>query len=62
MPQTADYTYEQYADCFVVTDRNGDELCRTKSPHTNGDKTLVSYIVSAINDGHLIFPTKEAQP
>ena len=64
MPQTADFTYDREADCFVVTDGAGNEICRTKTQHIQHHKTLVSFIVSAINDGTLIFPTalKESKP
>ena len=63
MPQTADYTYDRDADCFVVTDERGNELCRTTAPHYHWHKTFVSSLVSFINDGSVIFPTaaKEAQ-
>lgn len=56
MPQ-ADYTYDREADCFVVTDDKGNELCRTKSPHKCMDKYAAENIVQAVNEGRLIFPT-----
>jgi hypothetical protein len=62
MPQTADYTYDAEADCFVVTDGTGNEFCRTKSPHQNWHKTFVSALVLLINDGDIIFPTTGDTP
>lgn len=56
MPQTADYTYDREADCFVVTDGAGNELCRTGSPYFVGDN-FASLIVDFIKEGSLIFPT-----
>lgn len=56
MPQ-ADYTYDRDADCFVVTDDKGNEICRTRSPHTATDKFIARTIADATNLGMLIFPT-----
>lgn len=59
----ADYRYDTENDCFVVEDKNGNEICRTRSPHTSADKVLASCIATAITEGALIFPnTSEAQP
>ena len=51
MPQTADYTYDRDADCFVVTDDVGNELFRTRSPHRKGDKESAINLVGVINRG-----------
>jgi len=56
----ADYTYDRDADCFVVTDDKGNELLRTVSPHEVWHKLFVSTLVPLINQGAVIFPTKEA--
>lgn len=56
MPQ-ADYTYDREADCFVVTDDKGNELCRTRSPHTEDLKNMARCIAEYVNAGALIFPT-----
>ncbi len=53
---SADYHYDTEADCFVVTDSNGNELCHTASPHMAEDKFIAVAIVDAVNDGRLIFP------
>jgi len=63
MPLTADYTYDRDADCFVVTDGAGNELCRTASPHKSTDKMLITFVACGINEGRLIFPsTGDTQP
>ena len=59
---TADYTYDRDADCFVITDERGNELCRTRSPHHAGDKSVAHKIMDAVNDGRLIFPTTGDKP
>lgn len=56
MPQ-ADYTYDRDADCFVVTDDKGNELCRTRSPRDAMGKFSAASIVDWVNAGTLIFPT-----
>ncbi len=56
MPQ-ADYTYDREADCFVVTNEDGHELCRTRSPHNAECKSAAGWIANWINTGMLIFPT-----
>ena len=62
MPQSADYTYDREADCFVVTDASGNELVRTRSPHRADDKTMASFLSNWINQGLLIFPTTGDTP
>lgn len=54
MPISADYTYDRDADCFVVTDDTGNEICRTRAPHEGWHHTYVSYLVHLINDGTII--------
>ena len=58
---TADYTYDRDADCFVVTDEHGNEICRTRSPHAKHHKFHVEELVTLINDGELIFPTPQQE-
>jgi len=57
MPLPADFTYDRDADCFVVTDATGNELCRTASPHHASDKLLVTFLTAELNKGRIIFPT-----
>ncbi len=60
---SADFTYDRAADCFVVTDDRGNELCRTRSPHHREDKTLAVDIAYYVRKGILIFPpTGDTKP
>lgn len=62
MTPPADYTYDREADCFVVTDARGNEICRTRSPHQNWQRTYVSDMVERINNGELtFFPQQEVK-
>ena len=63
MPASSyDFTYSSADDCFIVTDRTGDEWCRTASPHKSSDKLLATLIAAGLNEGRLIFPTSPATP
>lgn len=55
MPQ-ADYTYDRDADCFVVTDGKGNEVCRTRSPKSANTKRIAAWIAVWAKEGTLIFP------
>ena len=59
---SADYHYDTEADCFVVTDDRGNELCRTASPHTAEGKAIAASITAAVSLGILIFPTTGDTP
>ncbi len=61
MTAHADYTYDRDADCFVVTDDRGNEICRTVSPHMAWHKECVRRMVDRINLGILIFPQQEVK-
>lgn len=58
---TSDYRYDTEADCFVVEDEKGNELCRTRSPHRGTDKLIAKTMADAINTGLLIFPSPSDQ-
>lgn len=62
MPQSADFHFDTEADCFVVTDAAGNELCRTRAPHDSMGKFAAGCITDWLNLGILIFPTTGDTP